>query len=66
MIGYLRSSTGLIKAIGSWMMMFAGIGSFIYLTESEMVSTIIRFPGLMNKLDLILCEFEYSLKSQPY
>lgn len=41
MIGYLRSSTGLIKAIGSWMMMFAGIGLFIYLTEPEMVSTIV-------------------------
>ena len=41
MIGYLRSSTGLIKAIGSWMMIFAGIGLYLYLTEPEMVSTIV-------------------------
>jgi len=41
MIGYLRSSTGLIKAIGSWMMMFAGVGLLIYLTQPEIVSSII-------------------------
>jgi cytochrome c biogenesis protein CcdA len=41
MIGYLRSSTGLIKAIGSWMMMFAGLGLLVYLTQPEFVSSII-------------------------
>jgi cytochrome c biogenesis protein CcdA/thiol-disulfide isomerase/thioredoxin len=41
MIGHLRSSTGLIKAIGSWMMMFAGLGLLIYLTQPEIVSSII-------------------------
>ncbi len=42
MIGYLRNSTGLIKSIGAWMMMFAGMGLLIYLTQTELVSTIIR------------------------
>jgi hypothetical protein len=42
MIGYLRNSTGLIKSIGAWMMMFAGMGLLIYLTQTELVSMIIR------------------------
>ena len=41
MIGYLRSSTGLIKAIGSWMMIFAGLGLYLYLTEPEMISMLV-------------------------
>jgi|TARA_B110000495_G_C23040494_1_gene623750 cytochrome c biogenesis protein CcdA/thiol-disulfide isomerase/thioredoxin len=41
MIGHLRSSTGLIKAVGSWMMMFAGVGLLLYLTQPEIVSSII-------------------------
>ncbi|MEC8938751.1 MAG: hypothetical protein VX999_03150, partial [Candidatus Thermoplasmatota archaeon] len=38
MIGFLRRSTGIVKATGAWMMMFAGIGLLIYLTQPETVA----------------------------
>jgi cytochrome c-type biogenesis protein len=41
MIGFLRRSTGVVKATGSWMMMFAGIGLLIYLTQPEVVVNLI-------------------------
>ena len=37
-INILRRSTGLIKAIGAWMMMMAGIALTIYLTQPEMIA----------------------------
>lgn len=40
-ISVLRKSTNLIKAVGSWMMMFAGLGLIIYLTQPELVASII-------------------------
>jgi cytochrome c-type biogenesis protein len=41
MIGFLRRTTGIVKATGAWMMMFAGIGLLIYLTQPETVTSII-------------------------
>ncbi|RCH71945.1 MAG: hypothetical protein DBX06_02005 [Candidatus Poseidoniales archaeon] len=41
MIGFLRRSTGVVKATGSWMMMFAGIGLLIYLTQPEVVVNLV-------------------------
>ena len=41
MIGFLRRSTGVVKATGSWMMIFAGLGLLVYLTQTEAVSGII-------------------------
>jgi len=41
MIGFLRRSTGIVKATGAWMMMFAGIGLLIYLTQPETIASII-------------------------
>ncbi len=41
MIGFLRRSTGIVKATGSWMMMFAGIGLLIYLTQPEVVVNLV-------------------------
>jgi len=41
MIGFLRRSTGIVKATGAWMMMFAGIGLLIYLTQPETITSII-------------------------
>ena len=38
MINFLRRATGHIKMIGSWMMIMAGIGLTIYLTNAEAVS----------------------------
>ncbi|MEC9351644.1 MAG: cytochrome c biogenesis protein CcdA [Candidatus Thermoplasmatota archaeon] len=38
MIGFLRRSTGIVKSTGAWMMMFAGIGLLIYLTQPETVA----------------------------
>ena len=38
MLDFLRRSTGIVKAIGAWMMIFAGIGLLLYLTQPEMVS----------------------------
>ena len=39
MIDFLRRSTGMIKMVGSWMMMFAGIGLTIFLTNPELVAS---------------------------
>jgi cytochrome c-type biogenesis protein len=41
MISFLRRSTGVVKATGSWMMIFAGLGLLVYLTQTEAVSGII-------------------------
>ena len=38
MLDFLRRSTGMVKATGAWMMMFAGIGLLIYLTQPETVA----------------------------
>ena len=38
-INILRRSTGLIKAIGAWMMMMAGAGLTFYLTQPEMIAS---------------------------
>ncbi len=38
---FLRRATDMIKMVGSWMMMFAGIGLFIYLTQPQLVSGIV-------------------------
>ena len=38
MINFLRRATGHIKMIGSWMMIMAGVGLTIYLTNAEAVS----------------------------
>ena len=41
MIGFLRRSTGIVKATGAWMMMFAGIGLLVYLTQPETVVSLV-------------------------
>ena len=38
MLDFLRRSTGIVKATGAWMMMFAGIGLLVYLTQPETVA----------------------------
>ena len=38
MLDFLRRSTGGVKATGAWMMMFAGIGLLIYLTQPETIA----------------------------
>ena len=38
MINFLRRMTGMIKMVGSWMMIMAGVGLTIYLTQPEAVS----------------------------
>ncbi len=38
MIDFLRKSTGMIKMIGSWMMMFAGIGLILLMSNPELLS----------------------------
>ena len=38
MINFLRRMTGMIKMVGSWMMIMAGVGLTIYLTQPEIVS----------------------------
>lgn len=40
MINFLRRATGMIKLVGSWMMIMAGIGLTIYLTNQEAVAFI--------------------------
>ncbi|MGB1365177.1 MAG: cytochrome c biogenesis protein CcdA [Candidatus Poseidoniaceae archaeon] len=40
MINFLRRMTGMIKMVGSWMMIMAGVGLTIYLTQPEVVSTL--------------------------
>ena len=38
MLDFLRRSTEIVKATGAWMMMFAGIGLLVYLTQPEIVA----------------------------
>jgi cytochrome c-type biogenesis protein len=40
-INILRRSTNLIKVTGSWMMMFAGIGLIIYLTQPKFIASLV-------------------------
>ena len=40
MINFLRRMTGMIKLVGSWMMIMAGIGLTIYLTQPDVVSAV--------------------------
>jgi cytochrome c-type biogenesis protein len=40
MINFLRRSTGMIKMVGSWMMIMAGISLSLYLTNPALVSTV--------------------------
>jgi cytochrome c-type biogenesis protein len=40
-INFLRRATGTIKLVGAWMMMFAGIGLTIYLTQPDLVTKIL-------------------------
>jgi hypothetical protein len=40
MINFLRRSTGMIKMVGSWMMIMAGISLTLYLTNREAVSAV--------------------------
>lgn len=39
MLNFLRQSTGMIKMVGAWMMMFAGVGLTVFLTNPEMLGT---------------------------
>ena len=41
MLDFLRRSTGVVKATGAWMMMFAGAGLLAYLTQPALVSGIL-------------------------
>ena len=41
MVDSLRRNSPLVKAIGSWMMMFAGIGLLAYLTQPDIVAGMI-------------------------
>ena len=41
MLDFLRRSTGIVKATGAWMMMFAGIGLLVYLTQPETVADLL-------------------------
>ncbi|MBC8437920.1 MAG: hypothetical protein H8D82_01470 [Euryarchaeota archaeon] len=38
---FLRRATDMIKMVGAWMMMFAGIGLYIYLTQTEFVASLL-------------------------
>ncbi len=40
MINFLRRATGMIKMVGSWMMIMAGIGLTIYLTSPQTVNVL--------------------------
>ena len=40
MINFLRRTTGMIKLVGSWMMIMAGISLTLYLTNPEVVSAV--------------------------
>ena len=40
MINFLRRATGMIKLVGSWMMIMAGISLTIYLTNPDIVSLV--------------------------
>jgi len=41
LLAQLRAATGLIKSTGAWMMMLAGIGLLIYLTQAELIAGVI-------------------------
>jgi len=41
MLDFLRRSTGMVKATGAWMMMFAGIGLLVYLTQPKIVASLL-------------------------
>jgi hypothetical protein len=41
MLDFLKRSTGIVKATGAWMMMFAGVGLLAYLTQPETVSLVL-------------------------
>ena len=41
MINFLKQATGMIKMVGSWMMMFAGAGLIIYITQPEMIASLL-------------------------
>ena len=41
LLARLRAATGLIKSAGAWMMMMAGIGLLVYLTQTEIIAGII-------------------------
>jgi len=41
LIDTLREYSGIVKATGSWMMIFAGLGLFAYLTQPELVTLVI-------------------------
>ena len=43
MINFLRRMTGMIKMVGSWMMIMAGIGLTLYLTQPEAVSAFFAY-----------------------
>ena len=40
MINFLRRATGMIKMVGSWMMIMAGISLTLYLTNRDAVSAV--------------------------
>jgi len=40
-IDFLRRSTGIVKATGAWMMMFAGVGLLVYLTQPEIIASLL-------------------------
>ena len=40
MINFLKRATGMIKLIGSWMMIMAGLSLTLYLTRPDLVSQI--------------------------
>ena len=40
MVGFLRRATGTIKLVGSWMMIFAGIGLSIFLARPDLVNLV--------------------------
>jgi cytochrome c-type biogenesis protein len=42
MIAFLRRSTGVVKATGAWMMMFAGVGLLMYLTQPELIVEVLQ------------------------
>ena len=37
----LMKASGMIKLVGSWMMMFAGLGLLVYLTQPEQVTALL-------------------------
>jgi hypothetical protein len=36
MVNFLKQATAMIKMVGSWMMMFAGIGLTIFITQPQL------------------------------